>query len=86
MVRLTNLNGKDNSIIHPYLCGVGWCGVVWFVWVVVGGGGVGMEWSGVVVVWGWYGSGVALQCKVFHHPTFRFITIHTSCRTESSKY
>ena len=41
MVWLKNLNGKDDFIIHPYLCGAGWCGVVW------GGGGVRVVWSGV---------------------------------------
>ena len=28
--------------------------MVWLVWVVVGGGGVGVVWSGVVVVLEWH--------------------------------
>ena len=60
-----------------------WCRVVWGGVVGVGGGGWWWSWGGVE--WCGGGVGVALQCKAFHHPTFRFITIHTSCRTESSK-
>ena len=59
MVWLKNVNGKDDFIIHPYLCGAGWCGDVWggvgWWWSECGvewcGGGVGMvrEWSGIAM-------------------------------------
>ena len=61
----------------------------------VQGGAVWCGWCGVVelgwcaVVWWWCGDGTGVEwhcnVKLSKHPTFRFITIHTSCKSESSK-